>query len=1229
MPRFPSLKIEGGLLSADLIEKIFAGETIAQKPQDFNLPGSESAFSDYLAFLWNKSRELWENFQKRLETLPPDDPATSLTRERFVIPLLELLDYKPTYQREAVEVDGKRFPLSHRADPSDEAPFIHIVGARQNLDRLQHGSRLSPHALVQEFLNKTEHLWAILTNGEILRLLRDTQLIARQAFIEFNLKEMFSNELFADFQLFFRLVHRSRLPKSISDANECPLEKYHRESIEQGNRIRDKLRDSVEKALNILGTAILQHPKNNAIKEDVKNKKIKPDEFYQQLLRLIYRILFLLVAEERNLIGGTNIFRNYYSISRLRKLTEVKSAWVEHHDDLWINLQKTFEIFADENKAQKLGVAPLNGELFNPSNTNIINNARVNNADLLKALWYLCWFKPDDKSPLQRVNYAQLDVEELGSIYESLLDFHPTFKEEGNKLAFELTTAGTERKSTGSYYTPRSLVGELIKSALEPVLNEKLTQAKRIPKKDDENPPEKAILSIKVLDPACGSGHFLLAAARRLATELAKIRTGEEQPNPTDYKLALRDVVRHCIYGVDKNPLAVELCKVALWIESHAEGKPLAFLDHHIKCGDSLVGVLSINSIENGIPDDAYEPVAGDDKNIARKLKNQNKENKKYKYQYPLELKYEEDLKQIEKTIQTFIEIPDDEPEQIRKKDKLYQELQKGPSWWKYKTLCNLWTAPFFAEFTKENEKKIPTSNAIFTLLNSRSATTIRGDISAYAEALALKHRFFHWELEFLEVFKQGGFDVVLGNPPFLGGLKISGTLGDKYRQYLEIAFAPFKGTADLCSAFYRRAFNLLKPGGQMGMVATNTIGQGDTRESGLAVIVKEGGKITFAKRFIKWPGAANVEVNLIAIHKPDRSSIATHYSLILDGQPVKFISSRLDDEPEAEPKRLPQNEGRAFQGDIVRGKGFVLEPEEAEELLSKNPRNADCLFPYLNGEDLNSHPEQKPSRYVICFHDWNLERAKQYPDLLQIVEERVKPERERLHGPGDKRNREYWWQFAAYRQEMRRAIAHLKRVLVRAQVSDRHMMVFVPKGWIYDCKLIVFAFEDDYHFALMQSSVHEIWVRKFTSTLRTDTSYAPTDCFDNFPFPPLEYKQSVIREGKIDKMPEPFQRAAEIGKKYHEHRRQIMLNRWIGLTSTYNLFHNPNCNDPDIVKLRELHTEMDKAILSCYGWDDIDPQHDFYQNDRGQTRFTISPNTRKELLFRLLNLNHSLTHGI
>jgi hypothetical protein len=508
-----------------------------------------------------------------------------------------------------------------------------------------------------------------------------------------------------------------------------------------------------------------------------------------------------------------------------------------------------------------------------------------------------------------------------------------------------------------------------------------------------------------------------------------------------------------------------------------------------------------------------------------------------------------------------------------------------------------------------------------------RSQGAVRGDIVGYAWELAQKHRFFHWELEFPEVFKQGGFDVVLGNPPFLGGLKISGTLGDKYRQYLEVAFAPFKGTADLCSAFYRRAFNLLKPGGQMGMVATNTIGQGDTRESGLAVIVKEGGKITFAKRFIKWQGAANVEVNLIAIHKPDHSPIATHYSPILDGQPVKFISSRLDDEPEAEPKRLPQNEGRAFQGDIVRGKGFVLEPEEAEELLTKNPRNADCLFPYLNGEDLNSHPEQKPSRYVICFHDWDLERAKQYPDLLRIVEEKVKPKREKLRDgiSGYDRLKQRWWLYGAYAKELRRAIAHLKRVLVRSRVSELHMLAFVPKGYIYGDATVVFAFDDDYHFALLQSNVHEVWVWRQASSLESRNRYTPTDCFDTFPFPPLEYKRMAIGEWRIETMPEAFQWAAIVGKEYHEYRRQIMLNRWIGLTKTYNLFHNPNCNDPDIVKLRELHAEMDKAILACYGWDDIDPQHDFYQNEREQTRLTVSPQVRREILERLLDLNNTL----
>ncbi|MGB9898827.1 type IIL restriction-modification enzyme MmeI, partial [Thermanaerothrix sp.] len=484
---------------------------------------------------------------------------------------------------------------------------------------------------------------------------------------------------------------------------------------------------------------------------------------------------------------------------------------------------------------------------------------------------------------------------------------------------------------------------------------------------------------------------------------------------------------------------------------------------------------------------------------------------------------------------------------------------------------------------------------------------------------------FFHWALEFAEVFAQGGFDVVLGNPPFMGGLRISTHFGEPYRKWLEYAFAPFGGTADLCAAFFRRAFNLLRPDGRLGMIATNTLGQGDTRESGLAVILQHGGVIHFAQRFVKWPGQASVEVNLVALSRPPSPSgrgAGGEDTPLLDSHPVPFISSRLDDQPERDPARLKRNEGKAFQGDIVRGIGFVLESAEAEQLLARDPRNAECLFPYLNGEDLNSHPQQQPSRWVICFHDWNLERARAYPDLLRIVEERVRPERERLTGPGDKRNREFWWQFGAYRAGMRQAIAPLQRVLTACIVTEYWAPAFVPNSYVFAHRVVVFAFDDYYHYALLQSNLHEIWTRRFSSTLESRLNYSPTDCFDTFPFPPAEYAAPSLA-GLLAQP--PFARAAQIGAAYHEHRRQVMLARELGLTKTYNLFHNPACQDADIQRLRQLHAEMDNAILACYGWEDLDLKHDFYQNDRGQTRFMPSAAARREVIFRLMELNQKM----
>lgn len=1189
--RFPCLRVEGGLLAPDLLDRIYDGTAPGQKPADFGLSGR---LESEIAAAWQEALEHWEAFQHRLERLPETDPATTVTRDQWVIPLLSLLGYELVYTPRAAEVEGKTYAISHRAGAGEGAPPVHVVGCRLSLDRRPETGlpRLAPHSLVQEYLNRTEHLWGVVTNGFTLRLLRATLRLTRPTYIEFDLREIMAGKNFADFSLFYRLTHRSRLPQD--GDTDCWLERYYVETVDQGGRVRDRLRDGVEEAIKILGRAFLQHPPNEALREKVLTHRLGAIEYYQQLLRLIYRLLFLMVAEERDLITTDPNYREYYSVARLRRLCENRRAWTDH-GDLWENVKITFRLLADKDLGQKLGLSPLNGPLFEAQATKDLNDLYLTNRAFLEAIWHLSMYRENERAPWRRVNYAALDVEELGSVYESLLDFHPVISQSGSGLPEFFLDPGTERKSTGSYYTPRTLVEELVASALVPVMQERLA--------GKSSPEEKkaALLSIKVCDPACGSGHFLLAAARRLGQELARIQSGADEPAPEEVRSAVREVITHCIYGVDKNPMAVELCKVALWIEGHTPGKPLTFLDHRIRCGDSLVGVLSLTVLEKGIPDKAYDPVEDDDKAVARFLARRNRQDRSG--QLRLRFPAKPDQAALLGEVLPILALPDDTPEVVQRKAKAHQDIrQEGTPLWRNLTACHLWTAAFFARITGEasQDGMVPLTSDLHGFLNG----SIDERLLERAWQMAEKHRFFHWPLEFPEVFAQGGFDVVLSNPPFMGGLKISGTLGSKYRHWLQVEYEQFKGTADLCTAFYRRAFELLQSGGMLGMVATNTIGQGDTREGGLAVILRRGSAITFARRFIKWPGVANVEVNLVAIRRGKSTG-----KCLLDGQSVDFISSRLDDEPEAEPKRLRQNEGKAFQGDIVRGIGFVLEPEEAEALLAKDPRNADCLLPYLNGEDLNSHPEQKPSRWAICFHDWDLERARQYPDLLRIVEERVKPERERLRGPGDKRNREYWWQFGAYRDGMRRAIAPLRRVLVRATVSETHALVFVPNGWVYNHKTIVFAFEDYYRFSLLQSNIHEAWMRRFTSTLRTDINYSPTDCFDTFPFP-LKPSQEARAW------------AERVGEEYHEHRRHVMLSRWLGLTKTYNLFHNPECGDEDIVRLRELHAEMDRAVLACYGWDDVDPQHGFYQNERGQTRLTVSPQARREILKRLLELN-------
>lgn len=751
MSEFSGVRIEGGLLGPDILEKLLAGDLPGQKPEDFGFNSKRGPVEE-IAAVFADCRKYWEAFQSRLQRLPESDLATSITRDAWAIPFFSLLGIEVRYQPRACEVDGMNFPISHRMGEAEDAPPVHIVGARQELGRVPASGRprLAPHSLLQEYLNRSEHLWGIVTNGLTLRLLRDSTYVRRQAYVEFDLKQILEEQRFNDFAILFRLLHRSRLPQTAELAGDCLLEKYYQQALEQGGRVRERLREGVEECIRLLANGFLAHPKNQRLRARLLSD---PRELYCQLLRLVYRFLFLLVSEERGLMSSAALYREHYSVTRLRRFLDRQSAQDEH-EDLWCSLRVLWRVLSQEELAELLGAAPLNGELFAPLE---LDECSLSNRDLLQAFSHLAYYRENPTSPLRRVNYAALDVEELGSVYESLLDYQPQIVTGQGAPRFELSY-GSERKSTGSYYTPPELVAELIRSALEPVIEERLKAARPPEEK------EQAILSIRVCDPACGSGHFLLAAARRLGKELAKIRTGEEEPAPERVREAIRDVVAHCIYGVDKNPLAVELCRVALWLEAHCAGKPLTFLDHHIKCGDSLVGVLDLAILEKGIPDEAFTPVSADSKEAARSLKQRNRTECQSLQTGQLSLAFDTDqvVAELSQERQKLEAIPDNSPAEVSRKQQLYSRYCQDPQHQKLVEACNLWTAAFFQPLIPDFSRAI-TTQAVADRLQERTPS----QALATAQALAVENRFFHWPLEFPEVFESGGFDVILSNPPW------------------------------------------------------------------------------------------------------------------------------------------------------------------------------------------------------------------------------------------------------------------------------------------------------------------------------------------------------------------------------------------------------------------------------------------------------------------------------
>ncbi|QIN67984.1 hypothetical protein SBC1_80310 (plasmid) [Caballeronia sp. SBC1] len=1217
---YPSIRIEGAILSPDILDRL--DDLAGQRPADFGLDGTNKV-KDEIARAWADAQDYWRIFQRKLESLREGSLATTETRQQWVLPLLGLLGYQLDYQAKSSEVNGKSYPLSHRVANRGQT-VVHISGYRDlaGLDRKAEqrsgALRMSAHAMVQEYLNLSDELYGLVTNGRILRLLRDSSRLIKLTYLEFDLDRIFTDGLFADFALLYRLLHASRLPASRDDAAQSWIERYHQDSLDAGSRIREGLSKAVEQAITGLANGFLQHRDNEALRQEIAGSRLSAEDFYKHLLRLIYRLLFLMVIEERGLVFPSNanprhrnLYEQFYSLMRLRRMSEKRHLADRRHADLWPALFGTFRLFEAGGPGSKIGLAPLAGDLFSPQAIGPLASCTLGNDVLLTALRALNLYTHPDNGQLIRVNYGALNVEEFGSVYEGLLEYEPTFMYDGPRTEFHFRK-GDERANTGSHYTPDELVQPLIKHSLDYLIAQKLK----------ERNPAEALLDLRVVDVACGSGHILLASARRIAIELAIVRTGEDQPSPSAFRTAIRDVIRHCIYGVDLNPLAVELCKVALWLEAHNPGEPLNFLDHRIKCGNAIVGYARREDIERGVPDEAFVTMPGDDKNLAAALRKRNKAERTGQTTLKFSPEIERQLGEALEAWHALDALPEQTPEQIEDKKQRFVDLTQSADAMLMEQLAAIPIAQFY--MPKEVDRPGQHVTEAEFRRYWRGERKPLDHPAALAWAMAERKRFFHWFLEFPEVISRGGFDCILGNPPYLGGQDLSGSYGHPFCEYVKWQFDP-AGLSDLVVYFVRRIFNLLRPGGFMAFLTTNSIKDGDVRKDGLEQVVAGGGVINFAVRGIKWPGRAKLVVSLLSINKGNWQA-----QRFLDGKPVSHINAFLEDAQDAgDPVGLAQNEQTMFQGTIFLGDGFLLTPTEAASLIKSNGRTAEVIRPIINGQEINNSPDQSPGRQIINFFDWSEDKARTFGAAFERVEQLVKPVR-----ASDKRasRRERWWQYAERATGLYSRLNGLERCFVAARTTKHLNFSASPSDRVFSDALYAFTTDRWDLYAVVQSTLHDVWARKYSGALETRLRYSPSDCFETFAVP-----------GDLWQVAQP--ELAVIGEHYHEHRRALMQELWLGLTDIYNLFHARDLNLAMVVKvskkpesvaqagyeglleLRRLHVQLDTAVRDAYGWTDIVLSHDFVEvetlpeNDR--VRYTITPSARKDVLKRLLALNH------
>ncbi|EPD84341.1 hypothetical protein HMPREF1529_02407 [Microbacterium sp. oral taxon 186 str. F0373] len=1095
------------------------------------------------------------------------------------------------------------------------------------------------------------------------------------------------------------------------------------ESVAAAEEITEALGAQVRRAVELL---IQSFSESSA---DAKRRSLpdplpgRPHDSYEAAVTVMMRVVFLLFAEERGLLPQGELFDQGYGIAgELDQLIARESAESEEALDAtslaWHRLLATSNALYKGATFENLRMPAYGGSLFDAARfpfltaTNELGTLGVTVSDRVMLHVLRAVQIAEIKGEARRISFRDIDVEQIGYMYEGLLGYTATVAPElvvgvlgtrgeepeiplakleelaaahsdrkklakairafvetdqpsakpsseaaiakaidatvdpsvvsaltqavGDDLDLRervkpwlglirldlrnrpfvvpkgalLVKETPSRKNAGAHYTPKSLAEDVVKYALEPLVY--APGAHQTANRDEwklKSPTD--ILNLKVADIACGSGAFLVAAARFLADRLVEAWVSD---NPAFagrkdlHTLAIREVVAQCLYGADINDMAIEMCKLSLWLVSLDRDLPFSFVDDKVFLGNSLLGLTDLRQLRAMHIDPARA----------------NRE------QGMLDI-FEVDIDSIIKRaveLRESLASPvesDESPArsgaakrrqlaQLRDVTADLRKLADGiiaaglPLGGKPGRLLDA-AYEDLREAAREAYPRRSTDTADGSWIDS----IIDRGLTPTVETDYVRWQPLHWVIEAADVMADhGGFDAIVGNPPFLGGKKVSGAMSSEVREWLVNQVAGgSKGNADLVSYFFLRATSLLQANGTLGLVATNTVAQGDSREVGLDSMVANGFEITRSIQSRSWPAAsANLEYAAVW---GTIGVVADAVPRIADDIAVRRITTLL--EPvgriEGKPARLAENAGIAFQGCVVLGMGFILPPARAQEWIAADSRNAEVLFPYLNGEDLNSRPDASASRWVIDFNDWPEALAHEYAIPHARVLERVRPERQRRKPNGDFVLRrplpERWWQYGDKRPALRKAIAGLSEALVIALVSKSVMPVRVPTGQVFSHALGVFASDSYSVQAVLSSSLHQLWAITYGSGMRNDPRYTPSDVFETFPRP--------AGTGGLD----------IAGRALDAERREIMLRRDLGLTKLYNLANDADLSssaDPDVARIRQLHVDLDRAVLHAYGWSDIDLGHGFH-TFRQMTRWTVSSAARVELLDRLLEENH------